>query len=193
MFYPDQTIIKEGCNFTGCVQSEYSTQQLAQIFVSEGWQANAVDSGYTLTKIVDWVPAGRRSLRAAMKKTLDLVAEGSGQVSVLSGLCEYPGSFCSEIRQILWRRLGRANSLVCHWLDTIDGTVFRQVPATAELLGLNPDSLIEADLTAISAGLCYPAIEGRLDVPRERLAKTVPIWKSSYFSSGFCGRIRCIR
>lgn len=150
MLQPECAGIPEGCNFVGWFKSACTAQALAEMFQLEGWHAEPTDSGYTLRKVDRFGPT-RKSAAFDIQYTLALTTATAGHPNVLSGCIEHPMIMASEIRRLLWSRDGRSNNLVCLWRGESLGRVWRDAPATAESLGLDPLQLSEADRAAISA------------------------------------------
>lgn len=167
------TNLPDGCNFVGWFDATHSQDKLVQLFQSVGWQAQAVDQGYTLNKVIE-VPRSRRTGGYSYQKTLSLKTATTIHPNELSGQVEYPESMAREIRKLLWRLEGQANTLVCLWREeAFQGVVCRQVPATAELLGLPASSLSDGDRVAIASGF--------ITEPLSDLWKPEgPIWQRRY-------------
>lgn len=156
MFESDQTEIPEGCHFIGWFDIARSPEELAQMFESAGWHAQPNDRGYTLTHVTQ-SPATRSHPARTDQKILALVTATPYHPNILSGHEQCPDWMQSpdwmgrEIRELLWRFEQQSNTLIWLWRDHAGG-VWRDIPATAELLGLDPGLLSDADRTAITTG-----------------------------------------
>lgn len=151
MLEPGHTEIPDGCNFILWFETDRSPEELLNAFRSKGWQAQVGYSGFTLTQIVPI-----RHLRSGRIKDYEIniaamVSAKSSNLSVLAGNCTYPHSIGTEFRELVLRLEGQSNNLFCLYINSA-GTLQREVPATAELLGMNSCSLSDADRAVLNTG-----------------------------------------
>jgi len=150
VFDSDNATIPDGCNFTLWFESDRSPAELLKAFELKKWQAQAGNLGFTLTQ---FVPI--RDLRSGRTKDYQInmaafVPSKSSHLNVLAGNCTYPTSIGAEFRELILRLEGQTNNLFCLYSE--GGTLWHEVPATAELLGMDSDSLSDADHAVLNAG-----------------------------------------
>ena len=150
MFEPDKAKIPDGCNFIIWFESERSSEDLLKAFESKGWQAQVGYSGFTLTQIVPIrdMRTGRTKNRQINKAAL--VTAKPSCLRVLAGNCTYPESIGAEFRKLILRLEGQSNNLFCLYVR--GSALCREVPASAELLGMDSNSLSDADSAVLHTG-----------------------------------------
>lgn len=149
-FEPDHVDMPDGVNIFGCFRSSQEKAAIAQIFQLDRWNPELTDAGYTLNKVLRFGPS-RKSAAYKIEYTLILRNATSIQPYVISGQVERPSQMAQEIRQLLWRHDGRSNNLDCLWREESSGEIWRDIPATVELLELDIGHLSNEDLAAINA------------------------------------------
>jgi hypothetical protein len=143
VFQPDKANIPDGCNFILWFESDHSLEELLKAFEIKKWQAQVGKCGFTLTQIVPIkdMPSGRT--KDYQINMAAMVTANTSNLFVLAGNYTYPASIGAEFRKLILRLEGQSNNLFCLYIES--GAVLREIPASAELLGMDPNSLSEAD------------------------------------------------
>ncbi len=69
---------------------------------------------------------------------------------LLAGNCTYPESIGAEFRELILRLEGQSNNLSCLYIE--GGSLWREIPASAELLCMDANSLSDADIAVLNTG-----------------------------------------
>lgn len=149
MFVPDKAKIPDGCNFILWFESDRSPEELLKAFKSKGWQARVGYSGFTLTQITHIYTRSGRNEYDEIKMAAMVTAKPSDLI-VLAGNCTYPKSIGAEFRELILRLEGQSNNLFCLYFEV--GAFWREIPANAELLGMDSNSLSDADNAVLNTG-----------------------------------------
>ncbi len=150
MFEPDKAKIPDGCNFIIWFESDRSPEELLKAFEFKKWQAKVGNSGFTLTQIVPIKHMRNGGPKNYQINMAAMVTVEPSCLSVLAGNCTYPESIGAEFRKLVLRLEGQSNNLFCLYIK--GGTLWREVPASAELLGMDSCSLSDGDRAALNTG-----------------------------------------
>lgn len=124
-------------------ESDRSPEALLEAFEFKKWQAHVGSSGFTLTHIVPITDLRSGRTKDYQISMAAFVASKPSHLRVLAGNCTYPASIGAEFRELILRLEEQSNNLFCLYLK--GGALWREVPATTELLGVISDSLSDAD------------------------------------------------
>lgn len=149
-FEPDTAKIPNGCNFILWFESDRSLEELLKTFESNGWQAQVGYSGFVLTQIVPITSFRSGRTEDHRINMAAMVSAKPSHLRVLAGNCTHPDFIGTEFRKLISRIGGQSNNLFCLYIEA--GTLWREVPATAELLGMDADALSDADREVLNTG-----------------------------------------
>ncbi len=150
VFDSDNATIPDGCNFTLWFESDRSPEELLKAFKFKKWQAQVGNSGFTLTQIVPINDMRTGRTKDYQINMAAMVTVKPSCLSVLAGNCTYPESIGIEFRQLVLRLEGQSNNLFCLYVK--GGALWREIPASAELLGMDANSLSDADSAVLNTG-----------------------------------------
>lgn len=148
-FEPDKAKIPDGCNFILWFESDHSQEELLKAFEFKGWQARVGYSGFTLTQITHTYTRSGRNEYDEIKMAAMVTAKPSDLI-VLAGNCTYPESIGAEFRKLILRLEGQSNNSFCLYIE--GGELWREIPASTELLGMDANSLSDSDIAFLNTG-----------------------------------------